>query len=235
MRIQLEVDVKAALRASATILRQVEFATAQALNDVVKGAQQERRAALPLTFTIRSAQSQRFLDRFIKIPRDGFAKKGKLFADIMVSGPGELGKNRSKVLTRHEAGGTFRSGINPFFIPGNDMPGGAIPRYLYPAALGLSLRRGIASTGGRKTSGFEGGKRKGKRRTFILPLASGNELIARRVGHQGELDILWLLTRKPIRIQPRLGFVRGVSEYARHHFGPAFRARFTAAIRGELR
>jgi len=230
MRIQLSIDTSALIKASATVLRQVEFATAQALNDVVKAAQAERRAALPKTFTIRSPKSQSFLERFIKIPRGGFARKGKLYADILVGGPDTVtaAQSRSKILTRHEAGGTFAPGINPFFIRGQDLPTTTpIDRKLYPAALGINLRRSVSG-------GFTGGKRKGKRRTFVLPLKSGNELIVRRVGHEGELDVLWLLTKRPIHIPPRLGFVAGVRATALREFGPAFRRRFAAAIRGEI-
>jgi len=238
MKIRIDIDTRAVLKLSATVLRQMEFATAQALNDVIKGAQRDRREALPRTFTIRSSQSQRFLERFIKIPRGGFAKKGKLYADIVVTGPDVVNplQSQSKILTRHERGGTFAPGINPFFIPSDYLRAGnkPIPRSLYPAALGINLRRAVSG-------GFAGGKAKGKRRTFAIGPQFGHNVswsaIYQREGSgpSSETNLLWLLINKPIRIPPRLGFVRGVSDYARREFGPAFRRRFEQAIRGELK
>lgn len=238
MRIKIDIDTRALVKLSATVLRQVEFATAGALNDTVKAAQKERQQALPRTFTIRSPRSQRFLERFIKIPRGGFAKKGKLYADILVTGPDEVNPaaSRSKILTRHERGGQFSPGINPFFIPSDYLRAGNAPidRKLYPAALGINLRRAVSG-------GFTGGKAKGKRRTFAIGPQFGHSVAWSAIyqregsGPSSETNLLWLLIYKPIQVPPRLGFVAGVRATAQREFGPAFRRRFASAIRGELR
>jgi len=237
--IRVEVDTKTALRFTASVLRQFDFATARALNDMVYGAQARVRRGLPGKFTLRG--SQRFMERLIKVTREDRATRENLAAAIRIQGP-ETGlgfkKGRAQALARHEFGGVHSRPVSsPFFIPSDFLRagGGAIPRALYPANLRLAPRRTPSGILQRKERVTAKGivQFQGKRRTFMLDPAHHKTdfwAIYQREGpERTDIQLLWLLRTK-VEIQPRLDFVRDVHTEVREKWRSAWSHRFAQAL-----
>lgn len=81
--------------------RQIPFAMANAINDVLKAGQQAQRRQMAQAFTIRR---QQFAERSVKLTQ--FATKTALVGELAISPPG--GGQRADLFTKFEQGGTKR-------------------------------------------------------------------------------------------------------------------------------
>lgn len=241
MRIDILTDVTSTLETlEALEVRQFPFALANALNRTGEEVLQYSHEKLPARLRIRSGRAQRFLEALINIQRGDRATKKDLRVIVGIqSPPGKSFARRARILTKFVEGGIRRapSGGDPFAIPESDIQGSTgVPRSLYPAHLGLALRRQIegGTDFGQDTLHVTARRKilfRGKRRTFAIdprfhPDASFFGVFQRRGrGRNSQLRLLWTY-KQQLRTPRRLPFPDDVRK--------VHRERFLLNVRGQL-
>lgn len=204
--ITISVDATPALNYLASTVRQLPFATANALNQTAKDVQAAIQKSIAAKFTLRQP---RWLLQGVKIEQ--FVKKSSAQFAITV----KLDASR-QLLAKFEEGGEKTAGDpnRPIAIPsGNVRPNFQLlpPRGLYPAALGLTPYRQIAGGfklhGARHVTAHGVVQLKGKQRTFVLTkqmfgVRTGG--VYQRIGPgKDDVRLLWTyVSREPIPARP---------------------------------
>lgn len=170
----IRVDAKSAKTVEQAIERfgrQGRYAFARTLNDLVLQGRDAVRGALRGALTVRTAQTQKFLEQRVQIPRDGLARvsdsKGdRLSASLLIADP-EGFKSRGRAtllatLSSPSGGEKAQSQRGPLAVPTPALrpsKAAVIPRGMYPVALGVGRVRTIEgpialrSTVARRTRG----------------------------------------------------------------------------------
>lgn len=207
--------------------RELDRAINLTINRVGPAIQRAQRRTLNDRFTIRTTNARQFLERMIKWRRSTVRT---LQGTLTVEGP-NVDRKRGKVLTRHESGDRF---TGTAFIGARDIRRkGAIPRALYPTALGFATFRGIDGmptlARGRGALGGRTGKdtaprnrSQGKRRTFLTRTKQGDVLLMQRTS-KTSLRVLWRIERDGTRVRPALRFAEDAQR-----MGPALLSREAA-------
>lgn len=224
---------------------QLPFAMAQAINMTVEDAQQAVRDRILMRgFTMRSANSARWLTNQVKFYRGDRATKYKLEAALTVEGGAGFGQRDPgssvgrSLLAFLEEGGT-RQGVRPIgdgsvfgpsiVVPARTSPMDQIPRSLYPANLGLSPRRAIEGGWTRA----HGGKwsLRGARRTFVVRTAAAQGIVLQRFG-KGRAGVRALFFIRPrVQVRGRHFFYPVVQQVVQERFGYNFGLAFAEAAR----
>ena len=180
--------------------RQIPFAQALALTRTAQAAQQEIRQGMSKRFTLRSS----FVERGVRIKA---ATKRSPAAEVFWRAPGG-GSRRSFVdrLAIQETGGTVRPPKRTIPIPRDVRrgKGGIIPKSQRPARL-LDHRN------------------------VFLQDARGGAVILQRVG-KGRPRLLFFLTDKPTRFEPRFDFKATARATARRVYNREFGKAFSKAL-----
>lgn len=242
----ITVDTKAIEREFTKLQReQVPFATALAINNTLKRAQQAVRASLSTNFTIAPSR-RKFLERTIRIARDGWATKKKLVGrmDVGLGDKKYNARDRSFILGRYEEGGTRAADPSePFYIPTEHLRKGPYdvpPMRMYPRALRLYARRDPAQVlpGQSRTTRRGRVQRQGKRSTFIIDNSTPGRQSA-SLKQQGvyerygpkrrDVRLLWAF-RRQVQLKPRLRMLDTTRAVHAQYFDAEFGAAMDRAL-----
>lgn len=214
IRIQIPQLEKVAQHLTGTVLKQIPYAAAQALNDTAKDFQQVERQHVDQAMTVRQ---RTFVLNTVKINRGDFATRDKLSVFIQID------PTRNQ-LAKFEAGGEKHSiqGKPYVAIPTPDIrrtKRGLIPRRFYPSAF-----KPFVETGNQV---------KGQERTFIVPTKGGNRLLLQRFGgKRGRHGVRALYLFVPsVHIDAILDFLDNAKAVAKSAWPANFQRRFLAALR----
>lgn len=232
--------------------RQLPFGAMLGLNATAEDAQRAIRNRLPSIFTVRSANSARWLSNQIRFDQRNRATKARLSALVTINNDASGSVYRRSFLPGYEAGFLRRSS---FAIGGSRIkvfPRGSIaipfrggnkraemPRALYPTMLGLQERRDIA--GGLQYVKVGRGKRarkqasglKGKHRTFVVRSNAGAGIgeVRQRVGPGKRDTILLFRIRPPRYVPPRHFFYETAQRISELRMLDNIRRGFAQAMR----
>ena len=189
---------------------QEPFARSRATNAVAKEAQTNQRRHQRRVFTVRRSQ---FVDRAIKIKP--FSTKRRQFAVLRVEPPG--GRRKADIFTKFERGGEKRArdgGTIAVPIEARRTKAGVVSKSQRPRNL-LARSAGVSRS----------------RRVFLV--RKGREgFILQRLGRgrNARVKLLFALKRS-VPIEPRLDFVRNISETVRRRYGALYAREFDRAVR----
>lgn len=214
--IDVQVNLAPALRAINAVLKQLPFATAQALNQTANDFQRVEQEAVLRNFTVR--QRSYILNSIKRNRGQDFATKDHLVAVVRID-------PQRNQLAKFETGG-MKVAIQgkPFVaIP---LPGikrtkrDLVPRRLYPSAFKPFID-------------LPGDRAKGQERTFIVPTKGGDRILLQRFGGtRGKQGVraLYLFVHE-VKIDDRLHFHENAVAVARASWAPNFRTAWVQALR----
>lgn len=213
--IGIAIDDRAALRAVASVFKQVNFAAANALNDLVFEARDTERNTVEGRFTIRRP----WVLQGIQVPTGGKATRDKLEADLVLD-------EQRDFLTKFEKGGVKRPvGPHSLAVPDDQAfrHTQVIPQGKRPKAFEFRLHR---------TKLNNAVQFKGDQRTFIIEKGIFERGIFQRVGRgpRSEARLLFWLTRAA-QVEPDLRFERTANDVAQRSYHRHFQRRFIEALR----
>ena len=205
---------KVATHLTGTVLKQIPYAAAQALNDTAKDFQVVERQHVDRTMTVRQ---RTFILNTVKIERGDFATKDKLAVTVQID------PTRNQ-LAKFEEGGEKHSiqGKHYVAILLPDIrrtKRGLVPRRFYPSAFKPFVDAGTHV--------------KGEQRSFIVPTKSGNRLLLQRYGgKRGRHGVRALYLFVPsVHIDAVLDFLDNAKAVATSAWPANFNRRFLAALR----
>jgi len=210
-KLMVEMDVRGdftpALKLFRNVERQIPFATAQAINSTLTGAQREIRGGLNRRFTLRRKQ---FIERTIKINRQDFATKTKL--------EGKLQVDRDRpVLAKHERGGRKQAKSGHLAIPTGTRHRRTKRFPTLKSRYGPFRRRGSRILG--------------KDRTFIISSGASPGLFQRTGrGRRSKIKQLYAFKRS-VPIEARLRFVETATHVVHRDYARNFHRALDQAIR----
>lgn len=215
--------------------RQLPFAISRGINRTTKEIADQAKAKLPSQFRFRSDRTRRFFEQFIGIDPDWYATRQKLRGTVGVRAPllGRFANSRQvQMLTKFQTGGVLtRPDGQPHAIPTDYLRSlypGALPRSIYPRALGVlesrSIEGGQRIRGARTRELGEGRWKtvlRGKRRTFAIDprfhQARNPDVYGvwqrRGRGRESEPFLLWAYKQR-IRVPKRLTFLEDATAHA---------------------
>lgn len=215
---QIRLPDSTALKAElAAIGRQAPFAVSLGVNNLGLAAQRAAQAEVKRAFSLRGTAS--FFEKGVVFKR-GTKSSPTATLSIGVEGawPGTATKRASAILARHEEGGRRESTERVkaggqlveagFFLPGPGLrtPSTNVPRRLYPANLGATLRRNPSGEQYYAASTKQRGRGRMQARAsyFVIPRVGIFE--RQRIGGFGSgLRPIWFFSRS-VRTAPRTGF-----------------------------
>jgi hypothetical protein len=223
---------------------QTPFAMSLGLNRTVSAAKKKQIAEIPQRFTLRTSSARSLFTRAVQVTP---STKQNLVASVETKAPGggQIGWRSDdrlmRMFLRQELGGEsvstalYRAGnqlvSQGFYLPSEGLrgPSTPVPRYLYPKAIGVALRRQV--DGG---EGFAGSRKKKSKRFsqatsfFVIPGVG----IFRREHHgeHTEVDSVWFFHHR-IRIKPRLRFIATVEAEVMRVLPSEMQRAFTQALR----
>jgi hypothetical protein len=222
---KIDLDVRQVDKLTRAVIRQLPFATANALNKTALTFQDVKRRDFRSTFLLRRKP---FIEQQgVKVLK-GFAKKDKLEITVGVD------PHKADFLTKFEPGGTKRPRGEHLAIPSPKSldRSKVIPRNMRPKALdiadgvaqGITVRRkkGTVTPGKIRRAG------QGLRRTFEVPEVGIFQRRGR--GAASTTHPLYLYGRQA-RIQPELRYIDRAREIMSRKFNDNFRAEFAKAIK----
>lgn len=225
--------------------KHVPFAVQLTLNRTAEDRQRRMQDRISTQLTIRSGSTKEQFRRVVRFARQDRAdrKAGQTAATLRILGSdtaatAPLFQRLGALVLRHEEGGSrtssalYRTPANTFtpggFIipaPGLRSANKAMPRKLYPSAIGLSTRQAIAG-GTAFASTYKGGKKKrgkgfkkGTKFYFVKP--GVGIFVREQVGARSEYDAVWFFTPRitlPKRLRLEETFVDGLAEQLHTNF-----------------
>ena len=226
---KLSIEDTAALKAEfKAVGRQAPFALSLAINNTGLKAQQAVRQEVARSFSLRGTGS--FFDKGVVFKR---GTKSKPMAELMigVSGGAKGGATAraTAILARHEEAGSrestevVRAGSQlvpaGFFLPGPGLrtPSTNVPRRLYPAAIGATIRLEPSGKAYYASTVKERGRgqRKVRDAYFVIPRVG---IFQRQSGGLGsKVRPIWFFARR-VRTPARTGFQRMADETIEDHW-----------------
>jgi hypothetical protein len=221
---KIDLDIRQVEKLTKAVIRQLPFATANALNKTALTFQEVKRRDFRSTFLLRRKP---FIEQQgVKVLR-GFAKKDKLEITVGVD-------DKADFLSKFEPGGVKRPQGEHLAIPSPKSldRSKVIPRNMRPRALdiadgvaqGITVRRkkGTVTPGKIRRAG------QGLRRTFEVPEVGIFQRRGR--GAASTTHPLYLYGRQA-RIQPELRYIERAREIMSRKFNDNFRQEFAKAIK----
>lgn len=223
MLVKTEIDIAPALRAIGAVTKQIDFATANALNDTAFEFRDAERKGISERMTVR----REFVVQGIQVPREGRARRDHLVAEVEVEAKRDF-------LAKFEKGGTKRPRDGHSLAVPEDArpsPRELIPKRLRPRA--LQVADGPAQTiSFRKNGTIRRGKVRQKGQGLFRTFLIEGMGIFQRVGRGGGSSVRLLYAFTPqAQIDPELRFFETARDVFDRSFSKHFQRRFLEALR----
>lgn len=227
--------------------RQAVFAAAVAINRTLEQKQGQLRGHVKSRLTIRNAKARQFFADAIQFGRNDRAdlRRQPLAGRIIIVGGNQqartsLFRRFGQMLIRQEEGGTSTSNamyrtqgnqltVGGFALPAPGLRGAnkAVPRKIYPTAIGLTTRRAIAG-GNEFATQYKGGKKKRggfrKNTRYFFVKENVGIFVREQLGKESEYDAVWFFRRRvqiPKRLRLEETFTGGLEERFRVNYEKA--------------